>query len=67
MFLLIISTDIKQILFEIVPILIFFLIQENQTKKVERTKRNENARRYIESVNSKNDNDNTVRKIFYKK
>lgn len=67
MFLLIISTDIKQILFEIVPILIFFLIQENQTKKVEKTKRNENARRYIESVNSKNDNDNTVRKIFYKK
>ena len=67
MFLLIISTDIKQILFEIVPILIFFLIQENQTKKVEKTKRNENARRYIESVNSENDNDNTVRKIFYKK
>ena len=67
MFLLIISTDIKQILFEIVPILIFFLIQENQTKKVEKTKRNENARRYIESVNSKNDNDNTVREIFYKK
>ena len=67
MFLLIISTDIKQILFEIVPILIFFLIQENQKKKVEKTKRNENAKRYIESVNSKNDNDNTVRKIFYKK
>ena len=67
MFLLIISTDIKQILFEIVPILIFFLIQENQTKKVEKTKRNENAKRYIESVNSKNDNDNTVREIFYKK
>ena len=67
MFLLIISTDIKQILFEIVPILIFFLIQENQKKKVEKTKRNENAKRYIESVNSKNDNDNTVREIFYKK
>ena len=67
MFLLIISTDIKQILFEIVPILIFFLIQENQTKKVEKTKRNENARRYIDSVNNTNNNDNTVRKIFYKK